>query len=45
MAAMKAKIITVVNMLDPDMVQRAVFDVRDRARRFIASDRVYIEKN
>ena len=45
MAAMKAKIITVVNMLDPDMVQRAVFDVRDRAQRVIASDGGYIEKN
>ena len=45
MAAMKAKIITVVNMLDPDMVQRAVFDVRDRTQRVIASDGGYIEKN
>ena len=44
MADMKAKITRVVNELEPDMVKRAVFDVRSRAQRVIAAKGVYIEK-
>ena len=44
MVDLRNKIRMVVNQLDPDMIRRAVFDVRDRAQKVINANGGYIEK-
>ena len=45
MGDLRNKITMVVNRLDPDMIKRAVFDVRDRAQKVINANGGYIEKD